>query len=63
MKARAFKSDESELWGVEQGCAIVYEPEFSKEAATRIAQLESSKHPPADWCATEKILRSEGIAL
>lgn len=59
--AKVFKGDNGK-WGVEEvGGGVIYEADFDKKVATRIAQLESRKEPPADWFETEEILVSEGL--
>ena len=42
---------------------VVYEAQFTKAAAQRIAELENSTSPPKDWRETEKILVSEGVTI
>ena len=48
-------------WGIEDGNGLVYEAGFTKKAAERIIQLESSDNPPADWEETREILEREGF--
>jgi hypothetical protein len=38
----------------------LYEANFKKDTADRIAQLENSANPPKDWEATSVILEAEG---
>lgn len=47
--------------GVKGG--IVYEANFVKDTAERIAQLLDSECPPEDWNATLKILLAEGYDI
>ena len=53
-------------WGIEDiddegRGGIVYEADFTKKAAERIIQLETSDNPPADWEETREILEREGF--
>ena len=61
-KIKAFRGDNT-LYGVEDNGGIVYDAMFSKDVATRIAELESSKNPPIDWEHTKEILQKEGFDL
>ena len=48
-------------WGVAVGGAILYEADFSKKVATRVAEMENSDHPPSDWFDTYDRLQAEGL--
>jgi hypothetical protein len=43
--------------------SLLYEPDFVKATAQRIAELENSENPPEDWEATREILEREGHAV
>lgn len=59
------KNTESEagygVRGVKGG--IIYEANFVKDTAERIAQLLNSEYPPEDWNATSNILLAEGYDI
>ena len=50
-------------FGVAEGNAIIYLPEFPKDAAKRIAELERGVTPPLTWEETRKLLEGEGFVL
>lgn len=53
---------ENGLFGVEDN-GVIYEADFPRATAERIAELESSTRPPKDWEATRAILEREGLPL
>lgn len=61
MKAKVYRGENGE-WGVEKNGAVVYEPNFPKRTAQRLAQLEDLKEPP-DWEHAQDILMAEGYVF
>lgn len=63
MNAGIFKGDNRKFGVEEIGGGVIYEADFSKRAAVRIAQLENRENPPKDWLETRAILRREGFRI
>ncbi len=61
-RAKAY-SGTNGLYGVEMAGAVIYDPEFTREIARRIAELENGKTPPKDWEETQQILEAEGLCV
>ena len=57
-KAKAYRGENGE-WGVEQNGSVIYEPNFQKRTAKRLARLENLKNPP-DWEHAQDVLIAEG---
>ena len=58
---RAYQGPEG-MWGVHgDGGGILYEPEFCRETAEAIADMENSERPPKDWEETKDRLVRAGL--
>ena len=62
-KVVAFVGDNG-MWGIcdSTGRGLVYESEFSKEAAEAVADMINSDNPPSDWEEMEARLMASGHA-
>jgi len=63
MVAFANGTSENSLWGVEGGRGVLYEAEFTKEIAVRIAAMYNDAIPPTDWIAVRSRLLAEGFRV
>jgi hypothetical protein len=56
----AFQGDDG-LWGVCEGQAVQYEPEFASMTAEALADMGNSTNPPKDWEAAAERLKLAGL--
>jgi hypothetical protein len=50
----------NDKWGVRDDKQIIYTPNFEKEVAQRLAELEQRVNPPT-WEEARKVLIAEGL--
>jgi hypothetical protein len=58
---KAFKDEESGLFGVKAKDHVLYEAMFTTAQAKRIAEIENGTPKPKDWYAVEHQLEQEGL--